>query len=87
MQREEGCKKDGKEGREAENWKRDWRGRSLRVFGHCMLLYLQQYLIYYRSGCRRRQIAKPPKIMCSVSCSILSSNSLQWTEIHDVAKF
>uniref|UniRef100_A0A2N9F174 Auxin efflux carrier component n=1 Tax=Fagus sylvatica TaxID=28930 RepID=A0A2N9F174_FAGSY len=33
-----------------------------------------------RSGCGRRQIAEPPKIMCSVSCSILSSNSLQWTE-------
>ena len=52
-----------------------------------MLLYLQQYLIYYRSGCERRQITEPPKIMCSVSCSILSFNSLQWTEIHDVAKF
>jgi hypothetical protein len=53
---------------------------SLMLFGHCMLLYLQQYLIYYKSGCGRRQIAEPPKIMCSVSCSILSSNSLQWTE-------
>jgi hypothetical protein len=33
------------------------------------------------------KIAEPPKIMCFVFYSILSSNSLQWTEIHDVAKF
>jgi hypothetical protein len=62
-----GCKKDGKEGREAEMWKRDWRGVSLRVFGQCILLYLQLYFIYYKSGCGRRQIAEPPKIMCVVS--------------------
>ena len=42
-------------------------GIFLRVFGHCMLLYLQQYFIYYKSGCGRRQIAEPPKIMCVVS--------------------
>jgi hypothetical protein len=40
---------------------------SLRVFGQCILLYLQLYFIYYRSGCGRRQVAEPPKIMCVVS--------------------
>jgi hypothetical protein len=42
-------------------------------------------LRYYESGCGRRQIAEPPKIMCIVFYSIFSSNSIQWTEIqHDV---
>ena len=40
---------------------------SFRVFGQCILLYLQLYLIYYRSGCGRRQVVEPPKIMCVIS--------------------
>jgi hypothetical protein len=60
--------------------KRDER-QSLRVFGQCILLFLQLNLIYYRSGCGRRQIAEPPKIMFVICfCFILSSYSLQRTE-------
>ena len=40
---------------------------SLKVFGQYILLYLQLYLIYYRFGCGRRQVAEPSKIMCVVS--------------------
>ena len=40
---------------------------SLRVFGQCILIYLQLYLIYYRFGCGRRQVAEPPKIMLVIS--------------------
>jgi hypothetical protein len=57
------------------------------VFGQYILLYLQLYLIYYGSGCGRRQIAEPPKIMCFIFCFILSSNSFQWTEIHRAVRF
>ena len=57
------------------------------MFGQCILLYLQLYLIYYRSRCGRRQIAEPPKIMCFVFYSILSSNNLQWTEIYRAVMF
>ena len=64
------------------------------VLGQCILLYLQLYLIYYKSLCERRQVVEPPKIMSVVSFyfgSILilfyHPNSLQWTEIHDTAKF
>jgi hypothetical protein len=38
-------------------------GCSVNVFYYA----LQLYLIYYKSGCGRRQIAEPPKIMCVVS--------------------
>ena len=37
------------------------------VFGQSILLYLQLYFIYYKSGCERRQISEPSKIMCVVS--------------------
>jgi hypothetical protein len=57
------------------------------VFGKYILLCLQLYLIYYGSGCGHRQIAEPPKIICFVFCSILSTNSLQWTEIHRTVRF
>ena len=57
------------------------------MFGQYILLYLQLYLIYYGFGCERRQIAEPPKIMCFIFCSILSSNSLQWIEIHRAVRF
>ena len=57
------------------------------MFGQCILLYLQLYLIYYGSGCGRRQIVELSKIMFFVFCSILSSNSLQWNEIHRAVRF
>ena len=40
---------------------------SLKVFGQYILLYLQLYLIYYRSGCKCRQVAELLKIMCVIS--------------------
>jgi hypothetical protein len=64
------------------------------VLGQCILLYLELYLIYYKSlyGCR--QVAEPPKIMCVVSFYFGSvfalfyhPNNLKWTEIHRTAKF
>jgi hypothetical protein len=61
---------------------------SLRLFGQCILLGLQLNLIYYGSGCGRRQIAEPPKIMFVIySCFILSSYNLQRTEIHRAVRF
>jgi hypothetical protein len=48
---------------------------SLRVFGQCILLYLQLYLIYYRSGCGCRQVVEPPKIMCVISVLALFDHS------------
>ena len=51
------------------------------MFGQCILLCLQLYLIYYRSECERRQIAEPPNIMFVIcSCFILSSYNFQWIE-------
>jgi hypothetical protein len=60
----EGKKKRKGGGHRDRNLKKDSRGISLRVFGLCILLYLQLYLIYYGSRCGRRQVAEPPKIMC-----------------------
>ena len=57
------------------------------MFGQYILLCLQLYLIYYISECGHRQIAEPLKIMCFVFYSILSSNSLQWIEIHRAVRF
>ena len=52
------------------------------------------FVIYYKSLRGRRQVAKPPKIMCvipfyfgSVLALFYRPNNLQWTDIHDVAKF